>query len=464
MPSEEGKGLSLKECIAFAARNSFEVKLARLDFLIKETDQGVAEAIFDTILSADISYEEDKREQNSALSPDQSQENIYSIEAEKKLPAGTEITLSFEDTRKWSNSQYVSRNPAHTAEAFLQLRQPVARNIFGYVDRRSISVTGLAIENAGLDTKERIEVLFAGIEKAYWEWAFTKKALQIYGQSLEKAKDLHRTNARNYDTGLIERGDFLASEANVLLREKDVLIAENKYRHAEEYIKLLMNVESARRLHPAQALQYERKELDLADCLSRALRNRRDYLKARRELEIKNIVLESKANERWPEIDLVASMRANGIDSKFSKAAEKLTDEDYRDYYAGVEISIPLENSAARSEFKKAKANKEKAILTVKKLERVIVTEIGGVFLDCLTYDANVGKLRAAYRLQKEKLEEEEKSFKYGRSNTKRLIDYQQDYLNAQLQLASGLLELEVARTNLRKGLNIILQKYAGVL
>jgi len=463
LPSE-GKGFSLQECIVFAARNSYEVKLARLDFLIKETDQGRAEAIFDTLLSAEVSYEEDKREQLSALSADQSQENIYSVEATKKFPTGTEITLSFEDARKWSNSQYVSRNPAHTAEAFVELRQPVGKNIFGYVDRRSISVISLAIENAGLDTKERIEVLFTKTEKAYWEWAFTKKALEIYRYILEKAKDLHRTNAKNYDTGLIERGDFLASEANVLLREKDVLIAENKYRHAEEYIKLLMNIDTSERIHPAQALEYKSIELVLDDCLSLAFRKRRDYLKAKREIEIKNIVLETKANERWPEIDLVASMRANGIESKFSRAAEKLTGEDYRDYYAGVEISIPLENNAARSEFKKAKAGKEKAILTAKKLERAIVTEVGGVFLDCLTYDTNVGKLKEAYHLQEEKLQEEEKRFKYGRSNTKRLIDYQQDYLNAQLQLAGGLLELEVARTNLRKSLNIILQKYAGVL
>ncbi len=462
--SSQERSLLLEECIALAARNSFEVKLAQLDFLIAQTGQGVAEAIYDTVLSADISYEKDKRQPLSTFGADNKQINTYSIEATKKLSTGTEVTLSFDDTREWSNSAYVSKNPAHTAEAALEIRQPLGKNIFGYVDRRNISVTSLAIQNTDLDTKERIELLFANAGKAYWEWAFAKRGLQIYHDILERAKDLHKINDKNYDTGLIEKGDFLASEANILIREKDMLIAENKYRRSEENIKLLMNIETDEQIHPKDSLQYKEIDFDLGDCLSRAFQKRRDYQKAKREVEIENIILETKANERWPEIDLVASMTANGIDSKFSEAAGKITSEDNTDYFAGVEISLPLENNLARSEFKKAKHSKEKAIITLKKIERSIVTDVGNAFRDYITYEANVSKLSEVAELQKAKLKEEEKRLKYGRSNTKRSIDYQQDYLNAQLELASGLLDLEVARINLEKALNIILEKYARML
>ena len=85
-----------------------------------------------------------------------------------------------------------------------------------------VSVTSLAIQNADLDTKERIETMLANVETAYWEWAFSKKSMQIYRQILEKARNLQQTNAGNYDIGRIEKGDFLASQANVLIREKDV--------------------------------------------------------------------------------------------------------------------------------------------------------------------------------------------------------------------------------------------------
>ena len=71
--AQEGRGLSLEQCIRFAIGNSFEVKLARLDFLIAQTDQGIEQAIYDTVLSADISYEKDKRQLLSVFAADEAQ-------------------------------------------------------------------------------------------------------------------------------------------------------------------------------------------------------------------------------------------------------------------------------------------------------------------------------------------------------------------------------------------------------
>jgi len=455
--------LSLEECVKLAAQNSFEVKLARLDFLIAETDIGVAEAVFDTSLFADINYERDKQEQLSVFAADETVTNTYSAGASKTFPSGTEFTLAFSDERTWSDSAYVARNPSHEAETSLEIRQPLAKNYFGYGDRRTISATRLAVQNADLDTKERVEVLFADVEKAYWGWAFSKKRLEIYREILEKAKELHKVNTNNYDVGRIEKGDFLASQANVVIREKDVLIAENKYRRAEENMKLLVNIKADDRIYPRESLEYRKELFNLTGCLKKAFQVRRDYQKYKTELERQKIILETKANEKWPEIDLVASMTANGIHSEFNKAADRVGTGN-ADYYAGLEVSVPLENNLAKSEFKKASHNKEKAIIELKNVERAIITEVGNSFRDYVTYEGNVTNLIEVAELQYEKLDEEEKRFKYGRSTTKRLIDYQQDYLTAKLQVVQGLLDLETARTNLGKTLNDILEKYEALL
>ena len=458
------RGLSLEECIKLAVNNSFEVKLARLDFLIAETNLSAAEAMFDTILLADAGYSNSNLDQLSIASATETETTTYSAGVSKKIPLGTELALSFSDTKTDSNSAYTLVNPAHTAEIALELRQPLARNVFGYVDRRSISLTGLAVQNADLDSKERIESLFAEVEKTYWEWVFSKRALEIYQGILEKARDLYRTSAKNYDTGLIERGDLLASEANVLIREKDVSLADNRYRRAEENIKLLMNIDTACRIYPKENLQYVKKEINLKDCLQKAFQKRRDYLRAKRSLEMQNIVLETKANERWPEIDLVASMAANGINSKFNKAVNRMVNKNNKEYFAGLKVSMPIENNLARSEFEKAAHGRQEAIIGVKSIERAIITEVGNGFRNYVTYQANLNRLKEAVDLQEEKLKQEEKRFKYGRSNTKRLIDYQQDYLSAELQLAIDILAYKVAAVNLEKTLNIILEKYEALL
>jgi len=464
LASPENRVISLEECVNFALENSSVVKLAKLDFLIAEADQGIEEAIFDTRLFADLYFSDDKRESLSIFGPDQTKTNSYSAGLSKKLPSGTELTFSFSDSRAWSNSQYVSQNPAHTAEASLEARQPLAKNFFGQIDRQKISVTNLAIKNADLDTKERIELLVAEVEKAYWQWVYAKKDLDVYRQILEKSKKLHKANIRNYDIGRIERGDFLASKANVLIRESETAIAENKYRQSEESLKLFMNMDPIYRIKPAQGLEYKEIKFTLENSLRTAFQKRRDYQKVTREVMIKNITLKTKANECWPEIDLVATMAANGIDSNFTDASKKIADEDNNYYYAGVEISIPLENKKARGEFKKARHNKEKAIINLKTIERTIITEIGNDFRDYTTYHANLKNLIKASQLQEEKLREEEKRFNYGRSDTKRLIDYQEDNLRAQLQVAQGILNFEKARVNLEKGMNVLLSEYEDKL
>ena len=452
--------LSLEDCVKFSIHNSFKVKLAKLDLLVAETDRLYAEAVFDTIAFGDVGYSEDKRQQISVFAPDNSQTNIYSFGISKELPSGTEITAEWGDTRDWVDSPFVTRNPAHSAELTLEARQPVGRNTFGYIDRKTVSVTKLAIRNAALQEQDEIEEQIARTEKAYWNLVFAKRSLDIRRNILEKAENLNETNVKSYDMGIIEKGDLYASQANVLIRVTELHLAENAYKRAEEDLKLIMNMPEVPRIYPGDVFRVRRMNYDLANCLKVAFDRRRDYKIRKRDVDIKKITLKMKDNQKWPEVDLVASMAMNGVESKFSKAAGKTTVADNTYYYAGVEVSWPIENSMARSEYQKAGFEKEKSVVALKETERTIITEVGNSYRDVITYDANVDNIAEAVELQSEKLQEEEKRFKYGRSKTKTLIDYQHDLLNTEMGQARVLLDREKARVELERDMNVILQKY----
>jgi len=459
-----GRVLSEKECVRYAVNNSFEVRLAKLDFLIKETDRGITDAIFDTVLTGEASLEEDRLKGVSVFSGELSRTNTYEFGINKKLKTGTEVDMSLSETRSWGDSGFERENPAHTSKLTVELNQPIAKNIFGYVDRRNVTITRLAIQNADLDTKDRIENLIVDVEKAYWEWMFYKTNLDTFREILSKANELEERNRNNYDIGRIERGDLLASQANVEIRKKDVRIAENEYRLAEEKIKLLMNMSAETRIDPGDDLLYNRRDFTIEGCFKKAFEMRRDYKSAKRDLEIKDLTLQTKANERWPEIDLVGSFAANGIDSTVEESFTKMMTKNNTEYYAGIEISMPIENNDAKSEFRKSEHDKEKAIITVKDTERIIVTDVGNAYRNYRTYNDVLGNLMEASTLQKEKLVEEEKRFNTGRSNTKTIIDYQQDEVRARREVALGIVNLEKARIDLEDTLDTILEKYKGIL
>lgn len=464
LAQETNRVFSLDECVTFAVRNSFEVKLAKLDFYIEETDIMYSEAVFDTFLYGGASYKEDKSQQLSTFASNDNQTNEYYLRLEKTLPIGTGLSLEAKDTRQWSDSAYVSKNPSHETEMTFEVVQPIAKNAFGLNDRQQISITELTVKNSGLETKDKIEALMAKVQIRYWELVSAKRALDIYEEILKKAKTLYESDKKNFDIGLIEKGDLFAGEANVAKLEAQRVIAENAYKRAEENLKLVMNMKEEVILSSCEGLDYVSLDRDLADLLKQAFSGRMDYEIEKRNIEIKGLNLKMKNNKQWPEIDLNATMALNGIDSCIDRAIDKTAAINNTYYYGGIEFKVPLENKEARSEYIKAKHEKEKALVTLKKLERTIITDVGNAFGDVKSIEAGIGFISKAVELQSKKLEEEEKRFYQARSDTKRLIDYQQDFLRAQLEEADFLFKHKKAKIELDRTMNAIFFKYEDLL
>lgn len=456
--------LSLDESIKYAALNSFEVKIAKLDYYIADTQNMYAEAVFDTFLFGGANYAEDKRQQAMIFFPDNSQKNVYYGGISKTLPTGTQLKAELSDTRDWSNTTFTSKNPYHNTEFAFEARQPIGKNAFGYMDRKTITVTRLAVENADLETQDRISDFIANVEKSYWELVFRKKALDIYLDIYDKAKKLNDSNIKNFKVGLIEQVDMYASEANIARIKAELLIVKNDYKRAQENLKLIMNMPDDITVEPGRDLHFEGKTVPLEDCLKTAFDQRRDYQMTKTDVEIQGINVKIKGNAKWPVIDLVGTWAFNGLEPQFEKAWDKATGADHSYYYAGIEVNLPIENKQARSEYKKAQFEKEKAILKMKDVERKIITEVGNTYGDVIAYEQSIPYMVAAVNLQKEKLAEEAKRFNYGRSNTKRIIDYQNDLLTAQREETEYLYKYKAAAVDLDKAMNVILSKYKDLL
>jgi outer membrane protein TolC len=468
-PAGEGQGdkpveLSLRDCVGYAAANSFEVKMAKLDFYIAETENMYAESVYDTILFGGTSYEEDKRQQLYVIYPDDSQRNVYYGGVSKKLPTGTEISAQIKDTRTWARTDFAAKNPTHNFEFTFEATQPVGNNSFGYVDRKRISITRLAVDNAGLESRDAISGFMTSVEKSYWRFVYTAEVRDAYKEMLDRAVALNDATEKNYDLGLAEKVDLYATQANVSRREAEVKVRSSAYRAATEDLKMLLNMPEDKPIKAGTVLAEDEDVMSISECLKTAFEKRRDYLVDKTDVEIRGIDLNIKRNLLWPEIDLVATMAFNGLEPGLERAFDKATGTDNRYYYAGVEFSLPLENRAARSEYTKSKREKEKALLELKRTERQIITEVGNAYDLVETYLRSLSDIRKAVELQREKLREEEKRFKYGRSNTKNLIDYQRDLLQSELELIKYLYDYRVAVAELERTMDIVLDKYRDVL
>ncbi len=463
--AEQGRGeeviyLSLPEVVQRAMDNNLDVKLARFDALIKATELPFREAVFDTILKTGVSYSDDRSKKASLLLGTKATEANYQVGLSKRLPGGTDIGLEFANKRESSDSPFATCNPSYESTLKLSLVQPLGKNRGGLIDRGNIEITKLNIKNADSASLDRIEAALASTEKAYWDLVLAYKELKIKKGMLKWAEDLFNLDKARIKTGLVEKTDLYASEANLRQSRIGLLIAQNEVQSAMNNLKLEMNDSSPGKIVPREELKIGKGEFSLGTELKKAFAHRRDYRRARNDIRVEDIQLKMKANSRWPQIDLVGSLARNGLSSQYATALGDVFEEDNPTYFVGIRFSLPLGNRRARSEYNRTSLEKARALVRLQKVERLIVTEVNEKVRAIKVDRERAERQLKIEELQGLKLNAEEKKFKYGRSNSDTFIRFQGDLLKAKIAEVQALVDYRKSLVDLEETQNTLLAKW----
>ncbi len=453
--------VSLDEISKLALENNLDIQIAKYDVYISRYGLDKANSIFDTFLTAKAGYSNDQPASSTVFSGNKELENTYSLSLEKKFPTGTKVTLEGSHTRTWSDSSFVSINPAAEAETKVSLSQSLGKNFFGLRDRLEVKLAQLDIAHSRYLSLDDIEKSLADVQKAYWNVVLKKRELEIKKDMRKEAEKLYLRHKENYSLGLVEEPDLLASEAYLKQRENDVLIAELMLKTAENDLLFLLNrPESEVSIIPRDNLDFSLREEDLYAVLNTAINNRRDYKALSNEALQKDISVRIDKNSLWPEIDLEASLARNGVSKKAGQAWSNVTSEDNPVLFLGLTVKVPLENREAKSGYNISLAEKEKVLLKLKKVERLILRDVNNQVSAVNTLKRKAEASKEILALQKEKLEAEGKRFKYGRSSSDLIIRYEEDFLNARLSLANDLYNYKISRIDLDLAENSLLNRY----
>ncbi len=460
-PRQQKIGLSLSDVSRIALENNLDVQIAKYDAYIRRTDLANARAIYDTMLCAQASYLDDQRGRTSTIFGTKATTQDYTLGLAKKTPLGTTIGLDFEDQRDFSNSTFASVSPAHDASVKFSMHQPLGRNFFGLIDRGNVKITKLEVENSDQEALQRIESALARAQEAYWRLVLRTREIHIAQEMLEKADTLYQIFKKKEEIGLVEGPELFAAEANVTQRKASLKVIELALVLAKNELLLLLHEEDLKlEVVPQNMLAGNSPPVSMSESLQKAIAGRRDYKQAKNNVDNKNILLRMKKNALWPEIDLEASFLRNGLAASQKKAWADVTDKDNPELYAGLIISVPLENSSAKSQHRRAKYEKAKALLELKKTEHKIAVDISNTINALNNKREKIRLNERIVLLQEKKLALEEERFGFGRSESDTLIRYQEDLLQAKLVLAQTLFEYKGALIGLKRAENSLLDEY----
>ncbi|MDP8259485.1 MAG: TolC family protein [Candidatus Gygaella obscura] len=453
--------LSLADVSRIAIENNLDIQIAKYDAYIKRTDDLSSRSIYDTIFSASASYKNDELASSSSLAAGKTTTRDYGVGVSKKTSTGTTIGVDLENQRVDTDSSLVSINPSNEASAKFSLKQELGKNFFGLKDRSDIKITKFEILNSDYTSLDKIEDVLLSVQKAYWKLAYLYEELEVRKDMLKKAKKLMTIYDDKYTLGLVEDPDLFAARANVLSRKNELNITKKQLELANSNLLLRLNEENeALDVLTKDKIKFKVCDVDLNESLEQAVLHRRDYARGKNNIKAKNINLVMKKNNLWPEIDLSASLAKNGIDSSYSEALSSINKSDNKEFYVGLTIKIPFENSNARAQLSKARLEKAKYLASLKQIERKILIEINDKITILNSLLNQVDTSVSIVDLQQQKLAAEEDRFNVGRSSSDILIRYQEDLLNARLSLVGYIYEYELAKIDLLKSEGVLLNEY----
>jgi len=416
---------------------SFGVK--ELEMTREAAAQAIPEAkgVFDTFLAGSVFYNLDESKQINPIFGTRTDTVFWNLGLTKEVePTGTTLGLSLDNT--WDKTVGSIRvggvpllPPYGEWEPVLgiSLSQPLMKNSFGMIDRGRVEEARHAYATADYSVRREVDKVIYKALADYWTLLFTRKQMKALKQAIGFAREFLNTTLEESKLGIAEETDVLAARANLLTIENEYNAFKEVERTAEEELRTDLELEPYQELVLSDELPEKiRIKGGVDDMIAQAMTLRGDYLAAVEELRRQRVRLKMAKNNRWPQLDLVSTLRLNEIDRSYWDA---LGDVDSPNVSVGLTLSIPLENRAARAGARRAEADRARALYALKNLENSIANEIkhlAEAVGDRLTI---VETSRRALDMNVTKQRLELAKYKQGRSSSDLVKRYQDDTVSS---------------------------------
>jgi len=257
--------------------------------------------------------------------------------------------------------------------------------------------------------------------------------------------------------------EVLQAEAGVAVRKSLETEARQKVIIAMNRVRSMFSSSAAEDdiLVAVDRLELVEKVTDFHDALRNAFTFRPEYLATSRKIERENIRIEYAKNQSWPQLDLKASYGLNGLDSTASGAWRDLEDADFDSWSIGLELRIPLRGGLeGKSQLEKVKLQKKQALLELKAIEVSLANSVDSAVQNVANAGEQVHYSFQVVDLEKRLLDVELLRLAAGKSNSRLVLDKEEDYREAQEAQLDSLMNYNNAILDLELAQGVLLMRH----
>ncbi len=410
--------LSLEECTRQALERNHRIKVRRFDPRISRFTLDASRGIYDPVFQAEFNHAqittEGRFNENTGVTSggSDSRSDFFAPGISGRLPSGLTYDLGGIFTSGRGTRGGIVPFENYTADASLQLEQPLLKNFWTDSGRTTIQINRRNLQISELSLEQEIRTVTLEVQVAYYELLFAREDVKVQEKARELAEQLAKDNNEKVKAGSLAPLDARQAEAQagtalagLIQAHRRVLLAENTLKNliTDDYQSWLRTG-----IEPAEKLVAVPERLDLTESWASALNKRPDLRQLALEAEKLTLNTRLRSNQRWPELNLVGGYGRSGVDSsqpesidftqvppltnaayssKFSRALDDIGAGRNDRYNVGVLLRIPFSNKNEKNRYRAALEQEKQIELELRKLHQDILLEV----------DNNLDAVRANY-------------------------------------------------------------------
>jgi outer membrane protein TolC len=357
----------------------------------------------------------------------------------KQFTSGTQADLSYNSN--WANITGAAGIPQPNYwenKAVLEMSQPIWRNGFGSETRAQIDLKRADLKRRLLESKYDLKNLMLKAENTYWSLVAYNEMIKLQEENVDRSKKNRDLMKNKAGLRLVDDVDYLQTQASLESRELDLL------KSIDERTNLIRDFNTLRGMDGdvvEKLADLPEKEMAVK-FKGGAKITREDFDVLRAKAEMARAEARAGRSRVRPQLDLVGSFSANGMDTKSSRAYEEVAQNDHESWRVGVRFSAALDFGLIGGMYRSFKAQQraaqnlgQSADFTLERTYSALSSQHGEA-------QRRLEKATNLEKLQTQLVKRERQRLVNGRTTTFQFISMEQALAAAQIQKVQAQLAL----------------------
>lgn len=278
----------------------------------------------------------------------------------------------------------------------------------------------------------------SNIQNAYWDLYLAFRQLEIQLASYAIAREQRELTEELARVGRVPQLDSFAAQAEEASRISAVINAEAELKRRQIAFLRLLNPENFSTMWetfvvPADEPVLPTESVALPERIRLARMYRPDLRQAHFDLGNRELEVFRTSNGLLPALDFILQAGLTGVGDTLGEARHDLRSTDYANWRLGLQLSMPLQNRAARASHRRAMFDQAQAEEAITNFEQIIEVDVRNAVIDIERTSKLIESTRITRLLREEELKAEREKYRLERSTQISVNQAQRDLTSARL-------------------------------